>query len=71
MAQTHIACIIAWQDSAEFYWFDAAGLLGGFVKNEVWGDRRICRYIFISKFVCDVAGGRQHMGRHGCNHGLE
>ena len=27
-----------WQDSAEYYWFNAAGLLGGFVKNEA-GDR--------------------------------
>ena len=30
--------VIAWQDSAEFYWFMAGGLLGGFVKNKV-GDR--------------------------------
>ena len=37
MAQT-LKLVIAWQDSAEFYWFMAGGLLGGFVKNEV-GDR--------------------------------
>ena len=30
--------VSAWQDSAEYYWFNAAGLLGGFVKNEA-GDR--------------------------------
>ena len=30
--------VSAWQDSAEYYWFNAAGLLGGFVKNET-GDR--------------------------------
>ena len=28
----------AWQESAEYYWFNAGGLLGGFVKNEA-GDR--------------------------------
>lgn len=30
--------VSAWQESAEYYWFNAGGLLGGFVKNQA-GDR--------------------------------